>query len=270
VRASEADDLAFAVTLAEEAGRVVMERYERRQHVRHKSAKDVVTEADHLSEELMIRSIRARHPGDGILAEESGEHDAATTGSVTSGRGRIWVLDPLDGTVNYANGIPFFCVSVALVVDGTPSVGVIHDPTRAELFAATAHGPATLNGHRIRVGEKALLSDCVVALALSGRSVASRAGAVRRAVRVTRSMGSSALSLAYVANGRFDAFAQQSGQFAWDVAAAGLIAGRAGAVVSDLEGGPWFDLTRGTRSWGVLAAPAAVHAPLLELVRPVR
>jgi myo-inositol-1(or 4)-monophosphatase len=266
----EADELAFAVALAEEAGRVVMERYERLERVRHKGARDVVTEADHLSEELMIRAIRDRHPDDGILAEESGEHDAATTGPVTSGRGRTWVLDPLDGTVNYANGIPFFCVSVALVVDGVPSVGVIHDPTRAEVFAATAHGPATLNGRRIRVGEKAQLSDCVVALALSGRSVTSRVSAVRRAVRVTRSMGSSALSLAYVANGRFDAFAQQSGQWAWDVAAGGLIAGRAGALVTDLDGDPWFDLTRGARSWGVLAAPPAVHGPLLELVRPVR
>jgi myo-inositol-1(or 4)-monophosphatase len=83
-------------------------------------------------------------------------------------------------------------------------------------------------------------------------------------------MGSSALSLAYVANGRFDAFAQQSGQWAWDVAAAGLIAARAGAVVTDLDGGPWFDMTRGPRSWGVLAAPPAIHAPLRDLVRPVR
>jgi myo-inositol-1(or 4)-monophosphatase len=270
VRASEDDDLAFAVGLAEEAGRVVMERYERLERISHKSAKDVVTEADHLSEELMIRAIRTRDPDDGILAEESGEHDAATTGPVTNARGRTWVLDPLDGTVNYANGIPFFCVSVALVVDGVPSVGVIHDPTRAEVFAATAHGPATLNGRRIRVGEKDRLSDCVVALALSGRSVTSRVGAVRRAVRVTRSMGSSALSLAYVANGRFDAFAQQSGQWAWDVAAAGLIADRAGAVVTDLDGDPWFDLTRGPRSWGVLAAGPTIHGPLLGLVRPVR
>jgi len=270
VRASEADDLAFALTLADEAGRLVMDRYERLERIRHKSPKDVVTEADHLSEESMIRAIRARHPDDGILAEESGEHAAATTGPVTGGRGRSWVLDPLDGTVNYANGIPFFCVSVALVVDGAPSVGVIHDPARGEVFAATAHGPATLNGRRIRVGEKDRLSDCVVALALSGRTVTSRVGAVRRAARATRSMGSSALSLAYVANGRFDAFAQQSGQWAWDVAAAGLIAGRAGALVTDLEGGPWFDLARGARSWGVLAARPAVHRPLLDLVRPAR
>ena len=265
---TEADDLAFAFTLAEEAGRVVMERYGRLERVRHKSPKDVVTEADHLSEELMIRAIRARHPDDGILAEESGGHDGRAAGPVTNGRGRIWVLDPLDGTVNYANGIPFFCISVALVLNGTPIVGVVHDPTRHETFAASAHGPATLNGRRIHASSKDRLADCVVALALSGRSVTTRVRSVRRAVRVSRSMGSSALSLSYVGNGRFDAFAQSSGQSSWDVAAAGLVAARGGALVTDFDGGPWFDIARPAGAWAVLAAPPAIHGPLRELVRP--
>ncbi len=269
MRATEADEQAFAMTLAEEAGRVLMDRYERVGRIRHKSPKDVVTEVDHLSEELLIRAIRARFPGDGILAEESGEHAATISGPVADGRGRVWVLDPLDGTVNYANGIPFFCVSVSLVVEGVPSIGVVHDPTRLETFAASAHGPATMNGRRIHASSKAQLSDCVVALALSGRSVTSRVRSVRRAVRVSRSMGASALSLVYVANGRFDAFAQSRGLSAWDVAAAGLIAERGGARVTDLEGGGWFDFTRGPASWGVFAAPPAIHRSLLELVRPV-
>ena len=260
MRASEADDLAFALTLAQEAGLVVMERYERLERIRHKSAKDVVTEADHLSEELMIRAIRGRYPDDGILAEESGHHEAARAEEAAEASGRTWVLDPLDGTVNYANGIPFFCISVALTVDGAPSVGVVHDPTRHETFAATAHGPATLNGRRIAVSGKEQLSDAVVALALAGRSVTSRVRAVRRAVRVSRSMGSSALSLVYVANGRFDAFAQSRGQSAWDVAAAGLIAARGGARLTDLAGGPWFDIARASGAWGVLAAPPTLHA----------
>jgi myo-inositol-1(or 4)-monophosphatase len=268
VRTTEADDLAFAVTLAEEAGRVVMARYERLERIRHKSPKDVVTEADHLSEELMLRAIRSRFPGDGILAEESGSHEAVVRAPAGDGHARMWVLDPLDGTVNYANGIPFFCVSVALVVDGVPSVGVVHDPTRQETFAATAHGPATLGGQRLHASGKASLSDAVVALAIGGRSAVTRSRAVRRAVRVTRSMGSAALSLAYVANGRFDAFGQSSGMSAWDVAAAGLIAARGGAVVTDLTGGPWFDLARASGGWAVLAAPPALHGPLLELIRP--
>ena len=268
VRAAEADDLAFALMLAQEAGLVVMERYERLERVRHKSAKDVVTEADHLSEELMIRAIRSRFPGDGILAEESGSHEAVVQAAAGGGPIRTWILDPLDGTVNYANGIPFFCVSVALVVDGVPSVGVVHDPTRHETFAATAHGPATLGGLRLHASAKANASDAVVALAIGGPRAVTRSRAVRRAVRVTRSMGSAALSLAYVANGRFDAFGQSSGMSAWDVAAAGLIAARGGAVVTDLAGGPWFDLSRPSGGWAVLAAPPALHGALLEFVRP--
>lgn len=268
MRTSEPDDLAFAITLAEEAGRVVMARYERLERIRHKSPKDVVTEADHLSEELMLRAIRSRFPGDGVLAEESGSHEAVVRAPAGGGPARTWILDPLDGTVNYANGIPFFCISVALVIGGVPSVGVVHDPTRHETYAATAHGPATLDGRRLHAGGKAALADAVVALAIGGRSAASRSQAVRRAVRVTRSMGSAALSLAYVANGRFDAFGQSSGMSAWDVAAAGLIAARAGATVTDLAGGPWFDLARASGNWAVLAAPPALHGPLLALVRP--
>ena len=130
----------------------------------------------------------------------------------TSGRGRVWIIDPLDGTVNYANGIPFFCVSIGLVIDGRPSVGVVHDPSRAETFAATVDGPAVLMStlgspsHAIEASDKERLSDFVISMALSGRAVAARARNVRKAIRISRSMGSAALALAYVANGRFDAF----------------------------------------------------------------
>jgi len=104
-------------------------------------------------------------------------------------------------------------------------------------------------------------------MALSGRSVATRARNVRKAIRISRSMGSAALALAYVANGRFDAFVQQGGLSTWDIAAAGLIAERGGATVSAMDGGPWFDVARSPKSIGVLAAPPAHHAALLALVR---
>ena len=175
-------------------------------------------------------------------------------------------MDPLDGTINYANGIPMFCVSVALVIDGRPVVGVIHDPTRNESFAATIDGHATLNGHDVRTSDKERLSDFVVSLSLAGRNVARRARAIRKAIRVPRSMGSAALALVYVANGRFDAFVQQGGLSTWDIAAAGLIAERAGARVTNLEGGPWFEIAAPTRSIGVLAAPPAHHADLLRRI----
>ena len=267
-----AAELAFAVEVAERAGRVLAERYERVERIDYKSARDVVTEVDHLSEELIIGAIRATYPGDAILAEESGAHLGAAAGGGHAATddgaagNRTWVIDPVDGTINYANGIPFFCVAMGLVVDGRPAVGVIRDPMRDDTFAAAADGPATLGGHPIVASEKERLSDFVISMTLSGRSVASRSRAIRRAVRITRQMGSAALSLAYVANGRFDAMVQQGGLSPWDVAAAGLIAERAGAALTDMSGGPWFDLARPPKTVGVLAAPPAHLPELLRLI----
>lgn len=265
-------ELEFALETAVRAGELLVDRAERVGQIDFKSAKDVVTEVDHLSEALILGAIRKAFPGDAILAEETGGHDAAAGHGPMSGIGRVWIVDPLDGTINYANGIPFYCVSIGLVDEGRPLVGVIHDPVRGESFAATASGPALLIGPGtpagipIQTSTKDLLSDYVVSLSLAGLASATRARAVRKAIRVSRSMGSAALALAYVANGRFDAMAQQGGLSTWDIAAAGLIAERSGAIVTDLAGGPWFDVSRGPRTIGLLAAPAAHHADLLGLV----
>ena len=261
-RSAWADELAFAVETAAAAGTILMDHYERLERIDHKSARDVVTEADHLSEELVIAAIRARFPGDAILAEESGAHAAQESRQVN---GRTWVIDPLDGTVNYANGLPVFCVSIGFVVDGRPVAGAVLDPTRGETFAASADGPATLNGRPIRASAKEKLSDYVISLSLGGRSVASRAGAIRKEIRIARSMGSASLALAYVGNGRFDAFVQESGLSAWDIAAAGLIAERAGATVTAFDGATWYDPARGPRAAGVTAAPAGHHARMVAL-----
>jgi len=294
-----AADAAFAQAVAEQAGAIQRERYERVGEIAYKSAKDVVTEVDHLSEALILSAIRERYPGDGILAEESGEHPGRGRGRLAPGQagrvgdrdavdrsaddaravepaepdarslahGRTWIVDPLDGTVNYANGLPLFCVSVALAVDGRPAVGAVHDPMRGETFWATSDGPAMLGDRVVRASSKDRLSDLVLQLALSGRAATSRSHAVRRAVRVTRNIGSSALAFTYVAAGRFDAAIQTAGMSSWDIAAAGLIAERAGAVVTDADGGPWFDVSRAPRTSGCLAAPPAHHAELLRLSR---
>lgn len=266
VATARAADLGFATALAARAGELLYDRFEKVEQIDYKSAKDVVTEVDHLSEALIIDAIRAAYPGDGIIAEESGDHASGAGHPPTAGIGRAWVIDPLDGTINYANGIPFFCVAIALVEGGQPVVGVIHDPMRGETFAAAEGLPATLNGRPIRASVKEQLSDYVVSMALSGRAVAGRVRDLRKAIRVSRSMGSAALALAYVGNGRFDAFVQQGGLSSWDIAAAGVIAERGGAQLTDLDGGPWFDVSRGPRSIGVLAAPPPHHAALLELV----
>jgi fructose-1,6-bisphosphatase/inositol monophosphatase family enzyme len=277
-RSAFATELGFALEVAARAGELVMAGYERDQRIRRKGPRDIVTEVDGASERLIIDAIRAAFPGDAILAEETGAHAGAPSdpapadlppdGSARSVPARrVWVVDPLDGTINYANGIPFFCVSIGLVVDGRPSVGVVLDPIRGEPFAATVDGPATLAGRPIACSTKERLADVVIALSLSGRAATRRARAVRRQVRSARTLGAAALEIAYVARGRFDAFAVSAGMSAWDVAAAGLIAERAGAVVTSPTGGPWLDLAAASRSVGLLAAPAAHHASLLELIR---
>ena len=110
------DELAFATDIARRAGALLIDSYERLERIDYKSKRDVVTDADYASERLVLDAIRERFPGDAILAEESGEH-AGVVRDDGSNNGRTWVIDPLDGTVNYANGIPFYCVSVGLVVD---------------------------------------------------------------------------------------------------------------------------------------------------------
>lgn len=257
-------ELAFAETVARQAGALLKDRYERVQRIRHKSPRDVVTEVDFASERLVIDAIRNAFPDDAILAEESG-HVRRRRGAGPAS-GRSWVLDPLDGTVNYANGIPFFCVSLALVGADGPLVGVVLDPLRDDCFAASAGGAATLNGKRVKVSSKDKLSDFVVSLAIIGRGGLSRERRVGREIRIHRRMGSAALSLAYVANARFDAFVQNGGLSAWDVAAAGLIAERAGATVTDLAGGPWWQPSARGARLNVVCAPPAHHARLLELM----
>ena len=260
-----ADELAFATDLARRAGAILTDSYERIERIDYKSKRDVVTNADYASERLVIEAIRERYPGDAMLAEESGEH-AGVLRDDGSNNGRTWVIDPLDGTVNYANGIPYYCVSIGLVVDGAPTVGVIFDPARDDLYVATLDGPATLNDEPITASDKEALSDYVLSLAVIGRGGLARERRIAPLIRIHRRMGSAALALAYVANGRFDAFVQNGGLSPWDVAAAGLIAERAGAVVTDINGGQWWNPTlRGPRT-SVVAAPAAQHAALLELL----
>jgi len=259
------DELAFATDVARRAGALLIDSYERLERIDYKSKRDVVTNADYASEHLVIDAIKAHYPDDAILAEESGEH-AGVLRDDGSHNGRTWVIDPLDGTVNYANGIPYYCVSIGLVVDDRPSVGVVFDPARGDLYDATADGPARLDGAPVEVSTKEALSDYVVSLAVIGSGGLARERRIAPRIRIHRRMGSAALALAYVANGRFDAFVQNGGLSPWDVAAAGLIAERAGSVVTDVGGGPWWSSrVKGPRT-SIVAAPPAQHGAILELL----
>jgi myo-inositol-1(or 4)-monophosphatase len=259
--------LALAVVAARAAGAVQVDRLGRAGAIRHKSARDVVTDVDHASERLILDAIRHAFPSDAILAEESGEHTAGSGHAPTAGTGRAWIVDPLDGTFNYTNGIPFFGVSIALAVEGRPAVGVILDPVRDELFTVIAGHGARLGGRRLRAARKELLQDCVVDLGYPVRDWPSDFSGLRRSVRATRHLGSSALGLAYVAASRLDAYLQPGGMSNWDVAAAALLAEEAGATVTTVRGEPWFDLSRAPASIGLLAASPRHHARLAELFR---
>ena len=269
-----AGDLAFAIDLARRAGGLLAASYEKVVQVDRKSRRDVVTEVDYQSEALVIEAIRERFPDDAILAEESGHHAGGAAAGATAQRRvkamRRWVIDPLDGTVNYANGIPYFCVSIGLVEEGRPVVGVVLDPLRDDCYAATAAGPALLNGRPAHASDKGELGNFVVSLAIIGRGGIARERRVAREIRIPRRMGSAALALASVASGRFDAFIGNGGLSLWDIAAAGLIAERAGATVTNLRGGPWWDERRKGPSLSIVAAPAPHHAELLALVRAAR
>jgi myo-inositol-1(or 4)-monophosphatase len=265
-RSTHEQDLWFATEQARRAGELLMASFGRVARIDRKSKRDVVTEVDVASEELILGAIRERYPSDAVLAEESGHHRHR---GVEEAADRTWVIDPLDGTINYANGIPHFCVSVALVGPLGPLVGVVLDPMRGDCYAATADGVTTLNGEPVTASDKDELGDFVVSLAVIGRGGIGRERRIGRAVRIYRRMGSAALGLAYVANARFDAFVQNGGLSTWDVAASGLIAERSGAKVTDLFGGPWWDPGRRSAALSIVAAPPRHQATLLELVAAV-
>jgi myo-inositol-1(or 4)-monophosphatase len=264
-----AAELELAIDAARRAGAVHRDLYERLERIVAKGPGDVVTEADHLSEALVIGAIRERFPDDAIVAEESGHHRSRGGKGVHAAEGaeRAWIIDPLDGTVNYANGVPFFCVSIGFVLGGQAAVGVIYDPLRDELFSAVAGGGAQLDGQPIHLPDKERLSDCLISMGLPRRGYRRREAALLHATRVSRNLGSASLALAYVANGRFDLFVQLRSLSNWDVAAAGLIAQEGGARVTDGSGGPWLDLARPTRGVSIIAASPRHHATVLGLLR---
>ena len=231
--------LNFAIQTAREAGRVLVEKFGRAIQISNKGDIDLVTEADLAAERLIVERIRSYHPRHAILTEESGDVKEAG-GPAAEYK---WVIDPLDGTTNYAHGYPTFCVSVALEHEGRIVVGAVYDPTRDEMFAAERGSGATLNGRRMRASETDELNRALVCtgfpydvrergdFARHFRAFIMHAQSVRRD-------GAAALDLAYVASGRFDAFYEE-GLRPWDVAAGVLLVEEAGGRVTHYDGTPF-------------------------------
>ncbi|MEZ5306688.1 MAG: inositol monophosphatase family protein [Pyrinomonadaceae bacterium] len=226
---------AFAIETALGAGRILLEKFGKKIGVSKKGEIDLVTEADLASEKYVINQIENRFPQHSILAEESGS--TARAGDMAW----KWIIDPLDGTTNYAHGYPCFCVTIALEHNGELVLGVSYDPTRDELFAAERRQGASLNNKRISVSERTALSDSLLVtgfpydiknrgnLARTFETFLMRSRAVRRD-------GSAAIDLAYVACGRFDGFWEE-GLNPWDVAAGILMVREAGGTVTGYDGG---------------------------------
>jgi myo-inositol-1(or 4)-monophosphatase len=230
--------LNFAIQTARDAGRVLAEKFGRASlEVTNKGDIDLVTEADLAAERLIVAAIQTHHPRHAILAEESGAGEQTSEWK--------WIVDPLDGTTNYAHGYPCFCVSVALEHAGQIVIGVIYDPIRDETFAAERGEGATLNGRRVRVSN---VSDLNRALLCTGfpYDVREHSDFARHfynfimQAQAVRRDGSAALDLAYVACGRFDGFWEE-GLRPWDVAAGVLLVEEAGGRVSHYDGSP-FDV----------------------------
>jgi myo-inositol-1(or 4)-monophosphatase len=255
-----------AASFAREAGVVLREGYGRAHRPERKGRIDLVTEYDRRSERLLLDAIAHRYPGHAVLAEESGASAPANDRPPAV----RWLIDPLDGTTNFAHNYPFFCVSVAAEVAGALAAGAVYDPVRDELFTAALGQGATLNGTPLSVSDIERVED---ALLVTGfpydvrehpeRSLPLFEAFLMRAQGIRRD-GSAALNLCYLAAGRFDGF-WEGHLSPWDMAAGVLIVREAGGTVTDYEAGP-FRLERPE----ILASNARVHEEMRAVIAGVR
>lgn len=223
------DDLHIAMEAARAGGAIIAEHFDAPPDPEYKGKFDPVTAVDRDSETAVLAVIRHHRPNDEVMAEESGgtRHD-----------GRQWIVDPLDGTVNFVHGIPHVSVSVALYDGDKGLVGVVHDPLRDEIFTASDGEGARLNGHVISVSPTRELERAVVTTGFpydhdeKADELAIVVREVLRQVNGIRRFGSAALDLAWVAAGRFDAY-WELGIAPWDGAAGEILVREAGGVVTD-------------------------------------
>ncbi len=226
-----------AIRAAYEAGKVLIEHFGKLDRVGKKGPIDLVTDADYASESVICDIISARFPGHSILAEESGA-------SSNDGSSFLWVVDPLDGTTNFAHGLPIFAVSIALMHKDEVILGVVLNPVCGELFMASRGKGASLNGKPISVSTRKRLIDSLLVTGFpynvaddSGHYITKFERCLTSA-RGLRRLGSAALDLCFVACGRFDGFWEENLK-PWDTAAGSIIVNEAGGSVTDFSGAPF-------------------------------
>jgi len=252
-----------AVDAARAAGRLLRDELSGARRIAYKGTPtNLVTEMDQRAEALILERLRGAFPDDGILAEELG---------AAAGRSeRRWLVDPLDGTTNYAHGLPIFCSALALEIDGRAEVGAVYDPTRRELFTAERGEGARLNGAPLRVSATATLIDALLVTGFpydvhqkSGDLVALFGEFLGRA-RAVRRLGSAAIDLCYVAAGRLDGFWEQHLK-PWDVSAGALMLEEAGGRITGMDGTP-FNAAAGH----LVASNGHLHDQMLAVIRGFR
>lgn len=247
-----------AIEAALAAGQLQRSRFDSGFSIDLKGAKNLVTELDLASEALIVERLRADFPEHGILAEE---------GDYPSGDGRhVWIIDPLDGTTNFAHGYPWFCVSIALAVGGELLVGVIYNPMTDELFTASAGVGAFRNGRRLSVSTRSPLSGSLLGTgfpydcATDPENNFEQFIRFQKAARGIRRAGAAALDLAYLAAGRLDGFWEVKLK-PWDVAAGTLLVREAGGRVTSFDGGD-YEVT----NHRILASNGLIHAEMIALL----
>lgn len=251
-------EIEAAIVAARAAGDLLREYLGKTHQIRHKGPADLVTEMDRQAEDLIADMLQQAFPAYGLVGEERGEQFVSNNPR--------WLVDPLDGTTNYARGYPFFAVSIALERDGEIVIGVVYNPILDELFAAKRGGGATLNERPIHVSTAASLDESVLASGFPYNAWTEEADNgrewhhfVKQALSL-RSDGAAALDLCHVAMGRIDGYWElELGP--WDMAAGALIVQEAGGSVTQVNGEPFTPYGR-----GVLASNGHLHAEMLAVL----
>jgi myo-inositol-1(or 4)-monophosphatase len=255
--------LATAVEAVVLAGDLQMARFGEDFQINKKGTIDLVTEVDVAVERRFRALVAERFPDHQILAEEMG-------GAAAVPAGPCWVFDPIDGTTNFAHGLPIFCASLALEIDGVPEVAAVYDPTRKELFTAERGGGAFMNGRPLHVSSATALVDAMLVTGFPYdvhtrvEEIVGLFGAFVGQARAVRRLGSAAIDLCYVAAGRLDGF-WETDLKPWDVAGGALIVSEAGGRVTNTDGEPFT-----SRGGHVLATNGHLHDAMLSVIRTFR